>query len=222
MSQPKRTPITVDRILDAAETVAGEVGMTGVSMRNVARALGVEAMSLYHHIENKERLLDAMADRLSARIATPDGNAEWRDGLRSYARSQFDVLSANPWGLTLLESRRQPGPSVMQAHESVLACLSANGFTLAAAASAFSIVDSYVRGFVMTLSSLPFEAGADASAMASDLDDLSELAPHLAKLAAELTASGDYDYAAGFGAELEAVLAGIAVTFAPGQQPVSE
>ena len=215
MARTRRDPVTVDRILDAAESVAADSGMTGVSMRSVARALGVEAMSLYHHVENKERLLDAMAERLSRQISPPPAGASWRDGLRHYARSQFNALRSRPWGLALLDSRRNPGPEVVAVHEGVLACLRANGFPLPAAASAFSIVDSYIRGFVLTLHSLPFTPGDDARTMAKDMEAIAALAPNLTELATALSSRGDYDYAEGFEAELEVVIEGIAVRLAP-------
>lgn len=215
MPQAKRTPLSADRIVAAAETVAARSGMHGVSMRTVARELGVEAMSLYHHVAGKEQLLDAMAESLMQRIAPPDARAAWQDGLRSYAHSQFTVMRDRPWGLPLLESRRQPGPTVLARHEAVLECLRSDGFGVREAAHAFSIVDSYVRGFVLTLQNLPFEAGDGAAEMLDELDQLAQWAPRLAEVATELTSTGAYDYADGFSDELEAVLSGIGARLAP-------
>ena len=219
MPQAKRTPLSADRIVTAAEVVAARSGMHGVSMRTVARELGVEAMSLYHHVAGKEQLLDAMAESLMERITPPDARSTWQDGLRSYAHSQFAVLRDRPWGLPLLESRRQPGPAVLARHEAVLECLRSDGFGVREATHAFSIVDSYVRGFVLTLQNLPFEAGEGAAEMLDELDQLAQSAPRMAEVAAELVSTGSYDYADGFSRELEAVLAGIAVSLAP---PVME
>lgn len=214
MPKAKRPPLSVDRIVAAAESVAAHSGMHGVSMRSVAKELGVEAMSLYHHVAGKEQLLDAMSESLVLRIELPETEASWQDGLRTYAHSQFAVLRERPWGLSLLESRRQPGPAVLAGHEAVLACLRSDGFGVREAAQAFSIVDSYVRGFVLTLQNLPFEAGTDASVMIDELDQLRQWAPRMAEVAAELVATGSYDYADGFADELEIVLAGIGVRIA--------
>jgi hypothetical protein len=79
------------------------------------------------------------------------------DGRR--AASARAVLRDHPWALGLLESRRSPGPSLLRHHDAVLGCLRGNGFPVRLAAHAFSLLDAYVYGFVLTESNLPFEAG---------------------------------------------------------------
>ena len=73
-----RTPLTRERIVAAAATVADAGGLTKVSMRTVARELGVEAMSLYHHLRGKDDLLDGLAEFAYARIDLPEPEAPWR------------------------------------------------------------------------------------------------------------------------------------------------
>ena len=152
--------LTVERIVEAAAAVADREGLPGVSMRSVGRELGVEAMSLYHHVEAKEALLDHLADWLMAQIEHPVPDGEWRTGLGARARSSRALLAAHPWGSSLLESRRSPGPAVLAGHEAVLAALRAGGFSVRLAGHAFSVLDAYVYGFVGTEQQLPFEPGA--------------------------------------------------------------
>ncbi len=134
-------------IIEAAVRVADRGGLTAVSMRNVGKELGVEAMSLYHHIANKAELLDGLADWIFAGIVLPGPGEPWRQAMFHRATSARNVLARHPWALTLIESRRSPGPSLLRHHDAVLGCLRRGGFSVAAAASANSLLDSYVFGF---------------------------------------------------------------------------
>ena len=131
-------------------------------MRSVGRELDVEAMSLYHHVASKDALLDGLADWVFERIDTPSASGPWRSEMERRAHSARTVLAAHPWGLGLIESRRSPGPATLRHHDAVLGCLRASGFTVALAAHAFSVLDAYVYGFVLTEVNLPFQPGESA------------------------------------------------------------
>ncbi len=107
-----RTRLTRDKVIDAAVAVADAGGLFAVSMRNVGRGLGVEAMSLYHHVADKSALLDAMVDWIFTRIELPDPDDGWREGMGRRADSARAVLTAHPWALGLVDSRRTPGPGI--------------------------------------------------------------------------------------------------------------
>ena len=154
-----RPALTRDRVVDAAVRVADRGGLAHVSMRNVGRELGVEAMSLYHHVAGKDALLDALADRVYGEIALPAPDLPWRPAMADRAASARAVLAAHPWALGLIESRRDPGPALLRHHDTVLGCLRRNGFSVALAAHAFSVIDAYVYGFVLTEVNLPFSPG---------------------------------------------------------------
>ncbi|WP_405217654.1 TetR/AcrR family transcriptional regulator [Agrococcus sp. Ld7] len=202
--------LTVERIVEAAAAVADREGLLGVSMRSVGRELGVEAMSLYHHVEAKEALLDHLADWLMAQIEHPAPDGEWRTGLATRARSSRALLRSHPWGSSLLESRRTPGPAVLAGHEAVLAALRAGGFSVRLAGHVFSVLDAYVYGFVGTEQQLPFEPGA-ADAMIEQLQLPADRFPAMAAFVAELVIGKDYDYGDEFEWGLELVLDGFAV-----------
>ena len=106
-----RAPLSQARVIDAAVRVADSGGLGSVSMRNVGKELSVEAMSLYHHIANKEALLDELADWVFSQIELPDDGMGWRVGMELRARSARKVLAAHSWALGLIESRRNPGPA---------------------------------------------------------------------------------------------------------------
>ena len=208
---PPRPPLTPDRIVDAAVAVADRDGLAGVSMRNVGRELGVEAMSLYHHVANKDALLDALADRVVAMIELPEHGRPWRPAMAERAASARRVLGAHPWALGLIESRRTPGPGLLRHHEAVLGCLRRDGFDVALAAHAFSTIDAYVFGFVLTEVNLPFSPGEDANDLAEQLGEHlpAEAYPHLHELLLEHVAGRDYDYGDEFADGLELILDGL-------------
>ena len=202
----RREPLSAGRIVAAAVSVADRGGLSAVSMRTVGRELGVEAMSLYHHVANKEALLDALADWIYGRIELPLAGEGWREGMTRRASSARAVLAAHPWALGLIESRTSPGPALLAHHDAVLGCLRRAGFPLRLASHAFSVIDAYVYGFVLTEQNLPFdsasaEGGGD---YATAVEALLQPYPHLASLVGEL-AEG-YTFADEFGYGLNLIL----------------
>ena len=209
-----RPPLSRELVIDAAGRVADAAGLAGVSMRSVGRELGVEAMSLYHHVASKDALLDGLADWVFARIDTPTSTRPWRAEMEARAHSARTVLLAHPWGLGLIESRRSPGPANLRHHDAVLGCLRAAGFSVALAAHAFSVLDAYVYGFVLTEVNLPFRAGESAEDFVEDLGPLTELYPHLAELVRDRIVGRDYQYGDEFDHGLALVLDGLEARFA--------
>jgi AcrR family transcriptional regulator len=208
---PPRPALTHERIIDAAVQVADRGGVAGVSMRNVGKELGVEAMSLYHHIDGKDALLDALTDWVFARIELPDPKQPWRSTMTDLAASARRTLSQHPWALGLIESRRSPGPALLRHHDTVLACLRTNGFSVPMAAHAFSAIDAYVYGFVLTEVNLPFEPGESAEQFVEEIADMlpADEYPFLVELIGEQVAGRDYSYGDEFDFGLELILDGL-------------
>lgn len=204
-----RPPLSRDRVIDAASRVADASGLAGVSMRSVGRELGVEAMSLYHHVSSKDALLDGLADWVFERVDTPSASGPWRAEMESRAHSARTVLFAHPWGLRLIESRRSPGPATLRHHDAVLGCLRASGFSVPLAAHVFSVLDAYVFGFVLTEVNLPFQPGDAAEDFIKSLGPLAEHYPHLAEMIAVQVTGRDYQYGDEFDYGLTLVLDGI-------------
>ena len=205
-----RAHLTREKVVDAAVAVADAGGLSAVSMRNVGRELGVEAMSLYHHVADKSALLDAMVDWIFTRIELPAPDDGWRDGMVRRADSARAVLAAHPWALGLVDSRRTPGPALLTHHNAVLGCLRRNGFTVELASHAFSVIDSYVYGFVLTEMNLPFSDGADE--LVGEFTDTLPVAdyPYLAELA-QTVVTESYRFADEYSYGLDLVLDSIAV-----------
>ena len=68
-----RSPLNRERVLRAALHLADERGIDALTMRELGQRLGVEAMSLYNHVDNKDDLLDGMIDLVVSEIDLPSG-----------------------------------------------------------------------------------------------------------------------------------------------------
>ncbi|MCD0453429.1 TetR/AcrR family transcriptional regulator [Actinocorallia sp. API 0066] len=201
-----RAPLSERRIIEAAAAVADRGGLTAVSMRNVGKELGVEAMSLYHHVANKEALLDALADWVFSSIELPEIGAPWQEGMRRRAVSARDVLARHPWALTLIESRGNPGPALLRHHNAVIGCLRRDGFPVRLAAHAFSVIDAYIYGFVLTEQNLPFDTTTNPADFATEIAPPPADYPYLAELVTELITTPDYTFTAEFTYGLDLIL----------------
>ncbi|WHT23209.1 TetR/AcrR family transcriptional regulator [Crossiella sp. CA-258035] len=207
-AKPKRAPLSRERVVAAALALADEKGAAGVTMRAIAGQLGVEAMSLYNHVAGREDILNGMVDAVFAEIDLPAADTDWKQAMRARATAARAVLRRHPWAVGLLDSRRRPGPATLRHHNAVLGALRAGGFSVALAAHAFSVIDSYLYGFVLQESSLPFSNRAELDEVAGEI--LSELPaeayPHLAELIADHALRPDYQYADEFDFGLELIL----------------
>lgn len=200
---------TLDResIVAAAAVVADRSGIVGVSMRTVGKELGVEGMSLYHHLKGKAELLDALAAWVFEQITLPPARAEWRPAMEQRAQSARLVLSAHPWAIGMLESRPDPSGQLLRHHDRVLGWLFDAGFSAALATHAFSAVDAFIYGFALSESTLPFAEGEGAA-----LDYAEEVAPdpavypNLSRVLKELQNNGGYSYASEFDVGLALIL----------------
>ncbi|MFD1939492.1 TetR/AcrR family transcriptional regulator C-terminal domain-containing protein [Nonomuraea mangrovi] len=92
----RREPLNREKILDAALTLAAEEGLEGLSMRRLAKSLGVEAMSLYNHVSNKADILDGLAERVFSTIERPDPSLPWPEQIRVVAGNMYHALARHP------------------------------------------------------------------------------------------------------------------------------
>jgi len=208
---PKRTPLSRERVFGAAVGIADRHGLGALTMRRLAETLGVEAMSLYHHVANKEAILDGMVDLVFSEIELPDPRAPWQDAMRARALSARSVLSRHGWAVGLMDSRANPGPATLRHHDAVIGSLRRGGFSIAATARAFSLIDSYIYGFVMQELSLPFKNAEELEQVADTI--LANLPatefPNLTEMIVDHTLRPGYAYAKEFEPGLELILDGL-------------
>ncbi|OUC95035.1 TetR family transcriptional regulator [Streptomyces swartbergensis] len=188
--------------------VADEKGAAALTMRAIAEPLGVEAMSLYHHVAGREDILDGMVDAVFGEIDLPPRDRDWKSALRHRADSARAVLRRHPWAVGLMDSRSQPGPATLRHHDAVIGTLRAGGFSVPMAAHAVSLIDSYLYGFVLQEVSLPFRGAAELDEVAGAIlrDMPADTYPHLTELATEHVLKPGYDYADEFAFGLTLIL----------------
>ena len=153
---PTRQPLSADRVLDAAVRRADRSGMESFTIRRLADELGVKPMTIYHHVPNKEAIIDGMVDRVFAEIDLPPPDEHWKAAMRRKCTSARQVLLRHPWAPPLMESRTNPGPATLLHHDTVLGCLRRGGLSYELIAHAGAVLDSYVYGFTMQETHLPF------------------------------------------------------------------
>ncbi len=211
MPRPSRAPLTRDAILSAAIGIADRDGLGALSMRAVARALGVEAMSLYHHVANKEAMLDGMVDAIFTEFHAPVIGGPWRTEMRARSQSARAVLTRHPWAVGLMDSRRGAGFATIQHHDAVLGCLREAGFSWTLAGSAFALLDAHLYGFLVQELALPFEGEADLADLAASITEaLPEgTLPYFRGFVVERALTPGYSFAPEFEIGLDLILDGL-------------
>jgi AcrR family transcriptional regulator len=206
-----RAPLTKERVLEAAMELADRGGLAALSMRKLGQALGVEAMALYYHFANKERVLDGIVDLVFGEIDLPVAGEDWRIAMRRRAISLRDALLRHRWAIGLMESRTKPGPANLRHHDAVIGCLRAAGFDMAMAAHAYSLLDAYIYGFALTKMNLPFDTTTDIAEMAEGMLEPFPLGeyPNLADFITEHAMKPGYDFADEFEYGLDVILDGL-------------
>jgi AcrR family transcriptional regulator len=207
----QRIPLNRERVLHAAVALADESGSESLSMRKLGEAVGVEAMSLYHHVTNKDDLLDGMIDVVFGEIELPSDCGDWMGSMRRRALSARQVLARHGWAIRFMESRTSPGPATLRHHDAVLGCLRNAGFSVQLAAHALSVLDSYIYGYALQERSLPFDTPQQTAELAQEIlarFPVNEY-PHLAELTAEHVLQPGYDYGNEFAFGLDLILEGL-------------
>lgn len=189
MSEHPRLPLNRTRILEAAVELVDRQGLDALTMRRLGTELGVEAMSLYKHIANKEEILDGLVELVVGQIVIPGPDVDWRESMRQRARSAREVLTRHSWAIGLLEARTSRGPAALGYANAILGVLRSAGFSVAGAAHAFWLLDSYVYGHVVQETSMTRTSVDDATTPVGSADSPASY-PHLAELEAHAADSG--------------------------------
>jgi len=199
-ARSKRQPLSRDRLLGTAVEIADAEGVGAVTMRRVSAAVGVEAMSLYHHLPGKEGLLDGLVDTVGAEVAEQiraieqrDGSLDWQATLRRRFLTARTVMLKHPWAPGLMGSRTSIPPSALAIYEDTLATMIEGGFSYHLAHRALHSFGSMPLGFVQELFN-PADAGeeGDNEVAEAELAAMAEFLPHMAAMvAAELHDNDD-------------------------------
>ena len=188
----RRTPLTRDRVLATAVELADEAGVPSLTMRRLAEQVGVEPMSLYYHVPNKEAILDGIVDLVFREVEEAAGafevgaleasatDATWKAKLRTRILAARRVMLRHPWVPALLDSRSELGLSQARYVDAVVGTLRSGGLSFDLIHHAIHALGSRMFGFTQ-------ELGDDAgSGDAGDSDALALMAEHVPNLAAML------------------------------------
>ena len=205
-----RVPLSRDRALTAAVAVADVEGLGSLTMRRLARELGVEAMSLYHHVANKDDILDGMVELVFQEIELPSVEDDWMHAMQVRAVSVRTTLKRHPWAISIMQSRSAPGPAALGDLDALIGSCRRAGFSVEMAAHAVSLIDSYVYGFVLQEVNLPAaETGGVEGVVESVLPTVERDYPHLAELTMEYVMQPGYSYGDEFDYGIGLVLDGL-------------
>jgi AcrR family transcriptional regulator len=210
MSNPSPSqPLSRDRILHTALHLVDEGGIAALSMRKLAQALGVKAMSLYNHVANKDDILNGIVDLVIGEIDLPPLDTDWQTAIRHRACSAHRVLMRHPWAALEIMSRVNVGPAMLRYVDATLGCLRAAGFSFELADHAWNAIDSHIYGFTLQALNFPFESADYATAAEQYLALIPpEQYPHLNGLTRHILA-GQYDGIHAFEFGLDLILQGL-------------
>jgi AcrR family transcriptional regulator len=178
-------------VLRAAVKVADKGGIESLTMRRLAEELGVEAMSLYHHVANKEDLLDGVVDVIAGemndvagRIDLPTEGADWKKTVRQRILSAREVLLRHPWAPAVFETRTTMGFAVLRWHDALVGIMRGGGFSYDVVHHAMHALGSRALGFTQELFD-PGNGAGDEEARTA-VADVADRLPNLVGMLAEV------------------------------------
>jgi AcrR family transcriptional regulator len=190
-AQP-RIPLSRDRVFRGAVALADRGGIGALTMRSLAEELGVEAMSLYYHVANKEAVLDGIVDVVvgeideTVRSSTPSGD-DWKAGMRARILAAREVMLRHRWAPPLIESRTTFSPLIVQYFDGVLGILRRGGFSVDLAHHALHALGSRVLGFTQELFE-PDEPGEQDDEIAEAMVlEMAERVPYIIEMMSQIS-----------------------------------
>ena len=167
-SPQPRIPLTRDRVLRAAIQIADEEGLDALTMRRLGQELGVQAMSLYNHVANKDDLYQGIVDLAMSEIEVPSAQADWKAALRQSAISAYQAFVRHPWACNLHMVTPSINDERMQWMEGVLRTLREAGFSPNMTHHAYHALDSHITGFTLWMVNMPFDSREELLDMAQE------------------------------------------------------
>jgi AcrR family transcriptional regulator len=180
-----REPLSRERVLSAAVSMADQVGVESLSMRRLAQELGVVPMALYKHVANKEEMLDGMVEVVVSEIDPPVRGTDWKTAVRQRILSARRTLLRHPWASQVIESRTAPTPAVVKYMDDMIGLFRAGGFSIDLTHHAMHAMGSRLLGFTQEL--FDDTADADPEAELEVWEGMSDAYPHIAELVKAVT-----------------------------------
>lgn len=196
-------------ILRSALRLVDEEGMGALSMRRLARELGVDPMAIYHHVPGKEALVAGLVEAVFSEMggAAPEDGG-WRERVRGFARAYRELARAHP--NLVLELVTDPGgaaAATLEATEALYEALAASGLAAHDVVRAADLVVDYVNGLVLAEVASPLGGLDDRREMLERLVERpAEKTPTMARVLGELAGE---DLPVDFEFGLDVILAGL-------------
>ncbi len=191
-AQP-RIPLNKERVLRAAIVVADEGGIEALTMRRLAEQVGVEAMSLYYHVANKEAVLDGVVDAIVAEIedsvggfTPPDDPTDWQKAVRDRILAARRVMLLHPWVPGVIETRTKVSPTMVVYFDSLLGLLREGGFSYDLAHHGVHALGSRILGFTQELFEPDENTDSEADEQAM-LEQMGDQIPYVVGMLMEIT-----------------------------------
>ncbi|MDI3210782.1 TetR/AcrR family transcriptional regulator [Arthrobacter sp. AL12] len=222
-TNPGRARLSRSLVLGGAVAVADAGGIGALTMRSLADTLQVKPMSIYHHVANKDEVLDGIVDIVFSEIELPAIGGEWRPEMRRRAASARAAMRRHPWAIGLVQTRTSPGPATLKHHDAVIGTLREAGFSVEMTAHAFALIDAYVYGFALSEATLPINGPETVIEVAEQMMDQSSPKdyPYLVEFSTEHVMKPGYDYGREFEFGLDLLLDGLARLHGHGKRPRS-
>jgi AcrR family transcriptional regulator len=204
-----QSPLSRERILQMALSLADAGDIEAISMRKIALALGVQAMSLYNHVANKDDILDGIVDLVIGEIEVPSLTANWKDAMRRRSISAHEVLLRHPWAAIVIMSRVNVGPASLRYVDATIGCLVNAGFSWVNADRIWNAIDSHIYGFTLQELRFPFKPEEYPNAAKGGLPLIpAEEYPYMNAMTHQII-EGEYDGVSCFEFGLEMLLEGL-------------
>lgn len=209
MKKESARPLTKELIISTAIAIVDKGGISALSMRSLAKQLNVEAMSLYHHMKNKDDLINQMVDSLISRIELCGETNGWYEIMFNRAISAKKLFQSHPWLPFLIDTQIESGIERLQYLEKMLATLRLAGFSVELTLRAISLIDSYIYGYCRQISHVKNDDKTRQENAERFSDNLPRGDfPFLSEMAAHVAESG-YDENTDFLFGLNLVLSGL-------------
>jgi AcrR family transcriptional regulator len=167
VAKKTRTPLNRERVLRAAVKLADAGGIDALSMRRLGQELGVEAMSLYNHVANKDDVLDGIVDLIAGELEPLRPELGWKAAIRELVISWHDLFLRHRWAHQIWMSRGKIGDERMRWGETMLRTLREGGISEDLTYRAFHVLQSHVIGYTAYQLSFPYSKD-ELTGMAKD------------------------------------------------------
>ena len=185
-----RIPLSRGRVLHAAVDLADRSGIESLSMRKLGQELGVEAMSLYNHVANKDEILAGIIDIVVGEIDIVAPGGDWKTTMRTQLMSARQAMRSHNWAPAVIESRTLLTPKLMTYMDSIVGIFTAGGFSFDITHHAMHTMGSRILGFTQELFDDTGKEG-DTDEASELLDKAPDLFPNIAAMLATIMHDSD-------------------------------